>query len=164
MLAQCCLNAGYVCFCPNPLEVHSSKKRGRGAGRWRDDVVPTLNQLQLHHGWPGQQSFTFFFYVLLWLTWVCQVLHEWLLSWRVQGYGPKLPGIYVWNIKHIDLKSIYLVLNIHHIRCWSTYLVPALYRWSSPSCSSSPLQTCSIQFHSWRSRFQFRSFYINNYS
>ena len=37
-------------------EADSSKQGCSGAGRWREDVLPALDQLQLHHGWPVQES------------------------------------------------------------------------------------------------------------
>ena len=41
----------------------------------------------------SRSYFCLFLFLLLQLTWVCQVLREWLQSWHVQVCGPKQPNV-----------------------------------------------------------------------
>ena len=131
------LNAGYVCLFPSSRKMNFLKQGCSGTWRWRDDVLPALDQLQLHHGWPVQEffilvSFCFskFSFVLV-STYVGLSSPAWIAAvFACSSVRPKT----TWHVEYFKSR------HTSHIIVGT----PALCQSSSPGCSSSPPQTCSI--------------------
>ena len=69
-----CLHPG------TPLE-----EGGSGAWRWRDNILPALDQLQLHHGWPVQKSLLYLVFTSLFILWTFDLILRGFVKSCVNG-------------------------------------------------------------------------------